>query len=58
MVPPLLIIFSLFPLQVLMSRIPDGFGYDKELNVFIKDVDMHDAYKRGKATARQVHEFL
>ena len=37
-----------------MARVPDDMGYDQELQIFVKDFEDHDAYKRGKATFRQV----
>ena len=42
-----------------MSRVPEGFSYDSEFNVFVKDLEEHEAYKRGRATQRQVrtHHF-
>lgn len=41
-------------LQVVMSRVPPGVSYDNDLQVFVKDRDDHEAYKRGKVTSRQV----
>ena len=38
-----------------MARIPPGLVYDAELQLFVADVDEHEAYKRGKATNRQVN---
>jgi hypothetical protein len=40
--------------QALMGRIPDSFTFDTEMQIFVKDVEHHEAYKRGKAVPRQV----
>lgn len=37
----------------IMQRIPSDIGYDEELQIFIYNKENHEAYKRGKAVARQ-----
>lgn len=37
----------------LMQRLPAGLAYDEDLQVFVTDIEAHNAYKRGKAVDRQ-----
>ncbi len=36
-----------------MQRIPKDIFFDQELQIFVHDLETHDAYKRGKAVDRQ-----
>ena len=40
-----------FPM--LMQRLPNGLAYDEDMKVFITNIEMHEAYRRGKAVDRQ-----
>lgn len=39
--------------QALMARMPSSYLYDAELQLFVSDLEEHEAFKRGKATVRQ-----
>lgn len=41
----------LFP--ALMQRLPSGLLYDEEMKVFVSDISLHEAYRRGRAVDRQ-----
>lgn len=52
-------IFTFFVgVQALMGRVPSSYAYDAELQLFVADLEEHEAFKRGKATCRQVREHL
>ena len=40
-----------FPM--LMQRLPSGLAYDEDMKVFVTNMEMHEAYRRGKAVDRQ-----
>lgn len=41
----------LFP--AIQQRFPEGLCYDSDANLFVHNVELHDAYRRGKAVERQ-----
>lgn len=40
-------------IPALVHRLPSPISYDEEMKVFVFDMEAHDAYRRGKAIARQ-----
>jgi hypothetical protein len=40
-----------FPM--LMQRLPGGLAYDEDMKVFVSNMEVHEAYRRGKAVDRQ-----
>ena len=40
-----------FPM--LMQRLPGGLAYDEDMKVFVTNMEVHEAYRRGKAVDRQ-----
>jgi hypothetical protein len=40
-------------LPALMQRVPGGLAHDEDTQLFVHDIEEHEAYRRGKAVERQ-----